>query len=276
MAIRTWTGTLDGDWEEDGNWAEDYAPVSGDDVFFTSGSVDVTLNLDQEGVVLTSLNFGPKWTGSIDGLIIGATSLDYSSTSGTADIEGTFTTVNVQATSTDDPALTFTDATITTLNITGGNGTIKVTGGGSTLSGSVNMIGCTSAKLEIAGAVDASADLIMDAGTLLTYEEMNIISIYGGVAEIENETGTLATLNVYGGTCKYAPTGAAIITALTIYGGTFDMTDCTSPSHTITDCTLYAGGTLDERNGLSNAIYTNPIVGGGLVKCDIGREITIT
>ena len=276
MAVRTWTGEENGDWGESSNWAEESVPISGDDVFFTSGSVDVTTGLDQDGVVLTSLNFGPKWTGSIDGLIIGATSLDYSSTSGTADIEGTFTTVNVQATSTDDPALTFTDATITTLNITGGNGTVKVTGDNTMLDGSVNMIGCTSAKLEMAAGVDAATHLIMDAGTFLTYERLDSVSIYGGVAEIENETGTLPALNVYGGTCKYAPTGAAIITALTIYGGTFDMTDCTAPSHTITDCTLYAGGTLDERNGLSNAIYTNPIVGGGLVKCDIGREITIT
>lgn len=282
MATRTWVGTAEGsegEWDVADNWDEGVVPETGDDVYFVSGSQDLNADLAQSALTLDSLNFGPKWTGSIpDELEINATVLDVSSKSGAIYLEGTFTTANIQSTSSDDPAIQFTSSTITTLNITGGSGTVKVTGAGSEISTAINMIGASGATLYVDAGSDVSgADVTIDAGWIEAYEEFGSINQYGGTTEIKNVSDTLATLNLYDGTCRYAPTGAAVLTTLTIYGGLFDMTDCVSPSHTITTATVYSGGTIDERNGLRNGVYTNPVtLNGGIIKCDLGREVTVT
>ena len=281
MATRTWVGNdtgNEGDWSVAANWSEGSVPVNADDVFFTSGSQDVTTGLGQSAVTLGSLNFGPKWTGSISSeLAINATDLDISAKSGAVYLEGTFVTVNIQSTSSDDPAIQFTDTTITSLNITGGSGQIRLQGAGCTISSAVNMIGATGATLYVEMAVDVSAAAVnIDAGWIKTYAAFASINQYGGTTEIKNATGTLATIDLYDGTCKYSPTEGAILTTLTVYGGLFDISDCVSPSHTITNATVYDGGTIDERNGLSNTVWTNPITSGGIIKCDLGRWVTIT
>ena len=82
---------------------------------------------------------------------------------------------------------------------------------------------------------------------------------------------------MYKGIMKYKPTGAATLTTLNIYSGYFDMRGCNSPSHTITNSTVFSGGMIDERNGLANAVYTNPILSnGGTFMPDLGRNITVT
>ena len=99
--------------------------------------------------------------------------------------------------------------------------------------------------------------------------------MYGGVVEFRNATGTTNLIDLYQGTIKYKPTGGAVLSALNDYGGFFAMRGCPSPSHTITAVTMYAGSMIDERNGLSNTTYTDPIVAGGIIKCDLGRTVTV-
>lgn len=275
MATKTWIST-DGNWNTAGSWSPSGVPIAGDDVYFVSGSQDVTTGASSS-VVLASLNFGTKYTGSTVQLTTGATVVDYANKIGTVILEGTYPTVNVQATASDNPALKFDDSTITNLRITGGSGTIYIDEN-STITGEISMIGCRSARLEIqAGATVSASDITIDAGTLITYEEVDTVTQFGGLIEFINSAGTTNTITMYKGIVKYKVTGATTLTTLLMYGGFFDMRGSNAPSHTITNTTVYAGAMIDERNGLENTSYTNPIaMNGGVVKCDFGREVTIT
>ena len=286
MATKVWLGTNtgnEGDWATDENWldangAVSVQPVTSDDVYFTSGSQDVTTGLGQSAVTLGSLNFGTKWTGSIEtALEINSTTLDYASKVGVAFLEGTFTTVNVQATSSGNPALKFEGSTIATINLTGGTGTVLIDATGE-VSTAINMIGAKGATLQIdEGADVGGSDLTIDEGRVISYEELNTAVQYGGVIDFEHSAGTTVSITIYEGTCRYKPTADVTLTTLTMYGGFFDMRGCTATTHTITNSTLYSGSLVDERNGLRNAVYTNAISAkGGIVKCDLGREVTIT
>ena len=279
MATKTWVGA-DNNWNTAGSWSPSGVPVATDDVYFVSGSNDVT-TMPSSSVVLGSLNFGTKWTGSmLTNCIISATTVDYANKVGTVILEGVFTTVNVQATASDNPALKFDDSTITTLRITGGSGTIVITDG-TTISGEISMVGCKGARLEIeAGATVSASDITIDAGKVLTYEHIDTLTQFGGTVTFANgDDGTTptTTITLYKGVIKYQPTSTAVLTTLVAYGGYFDMRGCNSPSHTITNATIYSGSMIDERNGLANCIYTNPITSnGGVFMPDLGRAITVT
>ena len=156
MATKTWVST-DGNWDTAGSWSPSGVPASSDDVYFVSGSQDVTSGFNQSGVTLNSINFGTKWTGSIGtNLQINSTTVDYANKNGAVKLQGTYTTINVQATSGDNPALTLDDSTITTIRITGGSGTVFVKDG-TTVSGAIDMIGCKGARLEIESGATVSA-----------------------------------------------------------------------------------------------------------------------
>ena len=301
MATRVWVGThadQHGNWGVDANWVDgtgtaSVKPTADDDVYFTSGSQDVQADTVDDLDALDSLNFGTKWTGSFVAVVnpttgvtttdtltaatINATVLDYANKIGAVALDGVFPTVNVQATSVDSPALKLDNCNITTLNITGGSGTVLLAAT-TEVTGAINMIGASSVRLEIeAGTSVSAADITMDDGRVVTSEQVDTVTIFGGVFEFVNVDGTTNSLTMYDGSCWYKPTGAAVLTALIAYGGFFDMRGCNSPSHTITSTTLYAGSMLDERNALSNCIYTNPILmNGAIFKADQGREITVT
>mgnify|MGYP003631227384 CR=1 FL=1 len=277
MATKEWIST-DGNWNTAGSWSPSGVPIVGDDVYFVSGSQDVTTGASSS-VVLDSLNFGTKYTGSTVKLTTSATAVDYANKVGTVILEGVFTTVNVQATASDNPALKFDDSTVTTLRITGGAGTIYVDEN-STLTGEISMVGCKGARLEIqAGATVSASDITIDAGKVLTYEHIDTLTQFGGTVTFANgDDGTTPTntITLYKGIVKYQPTSSAVLSTLIAYGGYFDMRGCNSPSHTITNATTYSGSMIDERNGLSNCVYTNPILSGGVFMPDLGRSITVT
>ena len=300
MAVRVWVGTDAtniGEWNEDDNWVDgagvgSVAPVADDDVYFVSGSQDVQADTVADLDALDSLNFGTKWTGSFvtdvnpttgvtdDSTLavaaINADVLNYANKIGAVGLDGTFPTVNVQATSTDSPALKLDNCAITTLNITGGSGTVLLAAT-TTVTGGINVIGADALRLEIEpSTVVSTADITMDSGRIVCSEQIDTAVLYGGTLEMTNVDGTSNSITIYKGNCKYKPTGAAVLTTLTMYGGFFDMRGCNSTSHTITNTTLHAGSMLDERNGLSNTIYTNPISLDGIIKCDFGRVITVT
>lgn len=303
MAIRIWVGRTAasiGEWNENANWADEdgdtdgVVPAIGDDVYFVSGSQNVQADTITPSLLLGSLNFGTQWTGSFvavvdpvgDGVIanvdtltagtMSATVLDFANKVGAVALTGTFPTVTVQATSIASPALWFVTGAITDLKITGGSGTILVDAA-SSITGDIVMLGAKSARLEIEATATVSAtDITIDSGRIICYEQVATITQYGGLVEMRNLDGTTGTYNLYEGTCKYKPTGAAVLTTLNNYGGFFDMRGCPSPSHTITNTTMYAGAFLDERNGLLNTIYQNPIqMNGGIMKCDLGRTVSV-
>ena len=275
MATKTWVGA-DGNWNTAASWSPSGVPVASDDVYFVSGSNNVTTG-PSSAVNLNSLNFGTKWTGTAVKLTTNATTVDYANKVGTVILEGTYTTVNVQATASDNPALKFDDSTITTLRITGGSGTVLIDEN-STVSGSISIIGATSVRVEIeASATVNAADVTLDSGKLISYEELDTITQHGGMVTMSNSAGTTNTITMYKGIMKYQPTSSTTLTTLVMYGGYFDLRGCNAPSHTITNASVYSGAMIDERNGLSNTTWTNPITSyQGVFMPDLGRSIAVS
>jgi hypothetical protein len=227
---------------------------------------------------------GPKYTGSIGDsttkLDIGATDLDYGGRGGSAYLQGTYTTVTVQDTSSGDSALNFygSSDTIGTLRIVGGGGTINIDST-CNITTTIEQIGADGVTTVIADGttIGGSCTLTVDSGTFTMNEAIPTITVFGGELESNiTSTDTITLLEVYEGRVRFKPSGSCTITQLTMYGGTMYTTDSTATSFTITDCTLHEGATLNEQSGLRNIIFTNPVeMEGGVIKYDIGREITL-
>jgi hypothetical protein len=256
-------------------------PISGDSVFIVSGSVDIT-GVDQNAIVLARLVVGTKYSGSIGSsgtkLQISATDFDYSGRGDTCYIEGDFTTITVQETSTNDNALNLYGEgadDITTLMILGGRGTINVDASQDLTT--VECIGADGVTLVIADSTDLTgASLTMDSGTVKVNQAFPTMTIFGGECVCTLDGGTVTTFNQYAGRVRWNPTAACTISTLVIYAGLFDSRESTSPTYTITNCTIHEQGILDERSGLGNAVYSNAIsVEGGEIKV-IDRVVTIS
>jgi len=143
----------------------------------------------------------------------------------------------------------------------------------------IEQIGADGVTLNIADSttIGGSCALTMDSGKLELNQAVPTITVFGGELEAVLDTGTVTTLEQYGGRIRWKPSNTCTITTLTLYSGLFDSRDSTSATFTITSTTVF-GGIIDERSGLQNAIWTNPISmeGDGEVRYDIGREITVT
>ena len=280
MAVKQWISTSSTDWNTAGNWSPSGVPTDADDVYITSGSTNIA-GFDASATELDSLTVGSKYTGTIGSrgtkLELDATTFNFSG-NGDTYIEGIYTTLTVQDTSTSTTALNLSGSTITTLRVLGGKGTVTVAAD-STISTTIELIGADGVTLNIADAatIGGSCTLVSDSGRLELNQAVPTITIYGGVADIQLDSGTVTTLDQYGGRVRWIPTAACTITTLTLYGGLFDSRDSTAPLYTITNSTVHENGVIDERSGLENATYTTPInIEGGEVRYDSGRTITVT
>ena len=282
MAVRTWTGDVSGDWNTTGNWDEGSVPVNGDEVYIVSGSVSI-VGFDAADVTLDSLTVGAQYTGSIGTsggkMQISSTNFDYSGTGTSAYYEVTYTTLTIQNTSTSDDALNlYGDSdTITTLRILGGRGGINIDSS-CNITTTIEQIGSDGVTTNIADSttIGGSCTLAMDSGKLDLNQAIPTITIFGGELVAALDTGTVTTINQYGGRVRWNPTASCTITTLTLYNGLFDSKNSTSPAFTITNATVHEGGLIDERSGLENAVWTNPVaVEGGDIRYDSGRSVTI-
>ena len=285
MATRTWTGAVDGDWSDLNNWDEGAVPISGDDVFIVSGSVDIDGG-DYSAVTLDRLVVGARYRGTIattgTKLQINATDLDYAGNGDMAWFYGTYGTVTVQDTSTNTQALNLAGLsvsdTIGGIRVLGGKGTINVASN-CEITTTIEQIGADSVTLTIADGttIGGALTLTIDSGKVELSEAVPTVNMLGGFLEIDVDGGTFTTVSQYGGKIQHSPSDSCTITTLVIYSGKFDSSESTAPSFTITNLTIHEDGTLDERSGLANAIYTNAInMEGGEIRYDAGRELTIT
>ena len=288
MAIRVWWGEFSGEvgnWNEGHNWldgAGDDAgdpPVNGDDVYIVSGSVSIT-GYDASAVTLDSLVVGSQYTGTIGSsgakLQISSTVVDFSG-KGVTYLEGDYVTFTVLDTATGSTALNISaDGAddITTLRILGGSGNINLAASCDLTT--IEQIGADGVTLSIAASVDLTgATLTMDSGIVEMGQAVPTIVVFGGELKSTIDSGTITSIDQYGGRIRWSPTASCTITTLTVYAGKFDSSNSTAPTFTITNTTLH-DGELDERSGIENAVYTNPIsTGSAEIKYDAGREITI-
>ena len=280
MAVKQWISTSSTDWNTAGNWSPSGVPIDADDVYITSGSTNIA-GFDASATELDSLTVGSKYTGTIGSsgtkLELDATVFNFSG-NGDTYIEGIYGTLTVQDTSTSNTALNLSGSTISYLRVLGGKGTVTIAAD-STVNTSIELIGADGVTLNIADAatIGGSCAVVSDSGRLELNQAVPTITIYGGVADIQLDSGTVTTLDQYGGRVRWIPTATCTITTLTLYGGLFDSSDSTAPLYTITNSTVHENGVIDERSGLENATYTNPInIEGGEVRYDSGRTITVT
>ena len=285
MAVRTWEGTVDGAWGTAGNWLEAAVPVSTDNVYIVSGSADID-GSDQSAVTLGSLTVGTQYTGSIGTsdtkLQISSTDFDFSGNGASNYIEGTFATITVQNTGTGSTALNLSgdgsSDTIATLRILGGMGQINIASSCDILT-KIEQIGARNVTTNIADGTDigAACTLKMDSGTFEMNQVVPIITIFGGELIAAVDSGTVTSLDIYGGRVRWNPTAACTITTLAIYRGLFDSRDSLAPTFTVTNTTLHENGVINEASGLQNATWTSALsMEGGEVIYDIGRQVTIS
>ena len=280
MATRTWTGTAgDNDWSNTANWDEGSVPVSSDDVYIVSGSESID-GYDASAVTLDSLVVGSQYTGTIGSsgakLQISSTDVDFSG-KGVTYLEGDFGTFTVLDTTTGSTALNISAGgsdDITTLRILGGSGNINLAASCDLTT--IEQIGADGVTLSIAASVDLTgASLTMDSGIVEMGQAVPTIVVFGGELKSTIDSGTITSIDQYGGKIRWSPTASCTITTLTVYAGKFDSSNSTAPTFVITNTTLH-DGELDERSGIENAVYTNPIsTGSAEIKYDAGREITI-
>ena len=280
MATRTWISTSSTDWNTAANWSGAAVPVNGDDVYITSGSTNIA-GYDASATDLTSLTVGSSYTGTIGSsgteLEINATTFNFAGASDAYIDNCTFTNFIVQSTSSSSTALNLSNATITNLRVFGGFGTVTVSSGSITTK--IEQIGADGVTLNIADGltIGGSCTLTVDSGILQLNQAVPTITVFGGLVDIQLDSGTITTLNQYGGRIRWIPTASCTITALNLYSGLFDAKDSTSPTYTITDATVHENGTINEASGISNATWTNPIsMEGGKILYDSGRSVTIT
>jgi len=283
MATYTWTGGAgDGLWQTATNWDLASGNPDGvdDDAVFSSGAVSCT-GVDSAKTI-GNLRIGSGYTGILGvtagtAITVSGTTLDFSGGGAGHNIQGTWTNVDVNTSiSSTLNALRMTDSTITTLTITGGDGTVFIDGGNLGLT-TVNQIGAQSSKLilGIAGnGVASITNLTMDSGEITRYGVVSgEVTILGGV--FKDYEGTTATMHIYDGTVEHK--SSSTITTLVVYGGEFDGSTNTNASCTITNTTLYQGGEVDLTSGLENYTLTNGLVyNGGNFSPDKGTTWTIS
>jgi len=126
----------------------------------------------------------------------------------------------------------------------------------------------------IMGTSVTNTNITVSSGRVTTASNVTTAEVISGTLVI-NGTATCTTLTQHSRSLvQYSTIGT--LGTWVVNGGTFDLSQSTASSITITTCTLYEGGIIDERSGLGGGIWATGISArGGLVLTDIGRTISI-
>jgi hypothetical protein len=131
-------------------------------------------------------------------------------------------------------------ANTSTINIAGGSVDFSTQDGSTSAFLTVEQSGGDSRAIN--GIHTASASVRISGGTAVIGGSgaINAMHIRGGNVRLEDQTGTIALINMYANaTVEYAST--ATLTALNIFGGTFDARVSTG-GYTVGTGTIYVGG----------------------------------
>jgi hypothetical protein len=285
------------DWSTAANWDTGAVPVAADDVYIENTSSAILYGLDQHTVTLNSLNIAATFTGTIglpriNGsgstayfeyrpayLQIGVTTCNIGtgSGSGSGRIKINFgavqTAVNVYSTGsaaeTGIPSLLLLGTHASNVvNCNKGSLGIAYFGGETS----------TVLTLDIGFVANQAGDsnVTTGAGTTLTtvnqYGGVWVNRATGGVTTFTQYAGTSTwlggtwtTANLWGGKCFAATTGT-FATSNVGKGATLDASQ-DMRAKTLTNCTLFAGATLNDPDG--TLTFTNPFLLSGCGIADI-------
>ena len=285
-------------WNNADNWAEGSVPVDDDDVVFDGDSGSVKYGLDQSDVTLTSIDIREGYDGEI-GLpqvnsdTVGFEYPEYRDTELKIGNSGDGVNMSVTIDSSVSGPMRFdfnTGQVTVDIHNTGSaqqDGTPNVILKGSHASNVVNInrgsVGiaylpgdtATVATLRVGFVENPAGDAIVNVGTGTT---LTTINQSGGVLQTDSAATTISqtdgestllsgahtTLNIDGGTCHYRSTGT-ITTANVGGGGELDFSR-DQRSRTVTNCNVYAGGTV--RDPQKTVTWSN---GLDLVRCAISE-----
>jgi hypothetical protein len=302
MATRTWTGDIDGDWADAGNWLEAAVPVNADDVYIPQGTPDIDEGLGQSAVTLTSLTIeaGSGKIGTAAAYLeISATTvnvnrrLDTTSVTpaGRIKLKGVYTTVNVH-----DGATSPADTGFQSVMLASGGtiGTVNVQGGKVGIATATATETTTVTTLNVTKGQNITVDPAVTIGQGATVTNLNTFT---GVTVANNSNNTVAAakvnggdytvngngahtaLTVFGGTCKYNGTGT--IAALGVYEAIMDFRG-DQRAKTVTACDTFKGAKLYADTGVLGSItFTNGIDLNGVDLSDVtlkignGRRLTL-
>lgn len=263
------------DWNTVSNWEAAAVPSSSDDVRIT-GRYNIRYGLDQSAVALTSLYIGDEYRGSIGDessgyfLAIDATTININTGGAFVYINGTSTDVTVKRTTSGSDRVRL-DGDIGTLTVTGRTvrGEVKVEA--SAVLDNVYVLDAPASRVTTLASI-SSFDLIeMDSGTFDNSSNIATVNISGG-EYVQTDGAISSKLNIRKASLvNYNSDGT--LAEVEILGGTLSFTDSTADSVTITTTTMRSGSLL-LASGLVNQTFTNAIVNtGGRVVPESGKTV---
>lgn len=284
------------DWSVAANWAEGAVPVDADDVVIDRGAVDILDGLNQTAIELTSLTIKASYTGKIgrpktnasgypeyrtDYLVIAATTINIGQGSGSGsgriklNCEAEQITMNVYSTGTSAeqglPSLQWKGTHASNVvNVYNGDVGIATFSGETatvaTLRQAGGVVRCT------AGVTLTTVD--KTGGTIFTDSACTTFTNGGGDATLNG--GAHTTLHVREGTVRYDSTGT--LTTLNVYGGGTVTFDGINKARTVTTTTITERATLID--SARTVTWTNGIdlsqCGIEAVTLRIGENFNIT
>lgn len=267
MAILYWTGTAaDGNWTNSANWSTGAFPVTGDDVTLDRTSDDITLNLNQSAVLLSSLSITNSFQGTIGNipdatdefLQIGATVVTIGDGTGNGssrlnlELGTDVTTINIinaSSTGTDFPKAPLR------INANNASNVIQVNGNNSTVSfldntddtgalGNIDIINGNDIQI---GSGATYTSLTMIEGTCTSFETSGTVKVSAGTMRLEG-TGAISSIIQTGGELIWNSTGT--VNSYDGIGGTLETTD-SALARTITTLTKSPGFTFNRNENVT-------------------------
>lgn len=287
MAARHWVGggaPNAGDWQQANNWAEGAVPVAADEVYFDRGAQDVDQGLNNAAVNLDLLYVSGKYSGSIGatGTPLLLDQIDDFFYAGVGD-EAWFDTADavnginnaVIANSGTGADALHLDGFIGLLNVLKGKVTLDTGADAQDIEVSYVTSVASDATLSITAACTLAA-LVQNGGTVTNLSNITTLTVLQGTHThgVAGGTTTATTINVSGGTVNYYSNGA--LTTLDVRGGVFSATGSRGP-FTITNASVWDGGTLNLRNEQLNITVTNGVYqyGSGRLYVDHGQRVNV-
>lgn len=262
MAVRTWIGTTSTAFNTAGNYAENAAPATGDDVYFVNPlgtSAYACGAYDGSAINLNSLNVSDKYDGSIgvnaaNPLKIGATTVNIAGGRNIYLHSGAtynYDTFNVASTTPKQQQVVYADGTIVDMKLVKGNVQL---GGGTITTVYIEQDPQGNLWVQIDAPTITTLNQIGGDVTIESTATVTTSNVISGT--LRNNTGTTTTVNVFGG--AFVPNASTTITTLKVWGGKADFNQSVR-ARTVTNCEVHTGAILILPAAVNNVTFSNNI-----------------
>lgn len=289
--VTIWTGDVDGDFTDAGNWSNG-VPIDSSTAIFADTSVSLDENLNQSGIALAKLLIHPSFTGSIGSeaapLRIGATTVIINQRNGSTHLKGDYTAVYVRGTSAEDPAVTLTNEStrIVDLFVLGSSGKVKVIDGTEIRNVMCNPAPGRNGHVVIGSGVTSDLEandwfefLRIYGGSVFAESGAEAVRMTRGRLQFDADVWN-GDVHLFGGSLHArggdASGGKMVDGSLNAWSGLFAVDFNTESLITIDDIVLMERATVNLRTGLRSVSVTNGVsYRGGRLIPDRGRTLNV-